>query len=295
MDYITLKSGNAVATVQTLGGELISFKDKKGQERLWHGDPAVWPGHAPVLFPVIGSLKDNQTIIDGKAYTLQKHGFAKRMTFKVGKRGDDFVEMLLEANAETRNEFPFDFALHITHTITEDGFTTVYLVENRSEKIMPFCIGGHPGIRCPMEEGAAFEDYQLVFPTAEEAENALAPNGYLITGTQKLDCLLEDRILPLKYELFDAHDALILSHLKSREVKLVHKTTGKGISFSFPKFPVLGIWTMPFKRGKYLCLEPWQGMPGCVGETGKLEDKPYSVKLQPGRAYKTWYELAFID
>jgi len=294
MKYITLKSGKATATVQSQGGELISFIDKDGNERLWHGDPAVWSGHAPVLFPVIGSLKDNQTFIAGKAYTLQKHGFAKRMEFKAGKQGDDFVEMVLEANEETLKEFPFDFVLHVTHTITENGFTTVYLVENRSEGMMPFCIGGHPGIKCPMEAGAAFEDYQLVFTERETGENALAPEGYLITGTEKLDCLKDGRVIPLSHKLFDDHDALILTDLKSRKVDLVHKTTGRGISFAFPKFPILGIWTMPNKQGNYVCLEPWQGMPGWENESGKMEDKPYAVKLEAGRAYKTWYELSFL-
>lgn len=295
MEYISLMAGNAKATVQSLGGELISFVDKEGRERLWHGDPEIWPGHAPILFPNIGSLKDNQTLINNKPYSLQKHGFAKRMRFTVAKQGDDFVEMILEANDETRKEFPFEFALHITHTITEDGFTTDYLVENKSQSVMPFCIGGHPGISCPMEDGAAFEDYQLVFPHAETGENALAPAGYLITGTEKLSCLVDGRVIPLSHELFDTHDALILTDLKSRKVDLVHKKTGKGIAFSFPKFPILGIWTMPNKRGPYLCLEPWQGMPGWENESGHMEDKPYVIKLQPGQAYKTWYELALID
>lgn len=295
MEYVTLKAGNATATVQSQGGELISFIDRHGQERLWHGDPAVWPGHSPVLFPIIGSLKDNKTLINGEFYTLMKHGFAKRLHFAVGKQGDDFVEMVLEANEETLKEFPFVFALHITHRITEDGFTTVYLIENKSEQTMPFCIGAHPGIRCPMEEGASFEDYQLEFPQREAPENALAPNGYLITGTEKLDNLVDGRILPLKYETFDANDALILMNLKSRQVKLVHKESGKGVLFAFPKYPVLGIWTMPHKRGEYVCLEPWQGMPAWENESGRMEDKPFAICLAPGRCYQTWHELTIIE
>lgn len=295
METISLKAGKAVASVQIMGGELISFIDKNGRERLWHGDPDIWGGHAPVLFPVVGSLKDNQTTIAGKPYTILKHGFARKLPYRIGRRGEDFVEMILESTPETKTQYPFDFTLRLIHTITEESFSTEYWVENQSGEEMPFCIGGHPGIRCPMKEGERFEDYQLVFPQPEDGENALAPGGHLITGTEHLENFHNSQVLRLDRSLFDARDALIFTNLKSRRVHLVHKDTGKGIAFAFPKFPVLGVWTMPHKQGEYLCLEPWQGMPGWNHESGRMEDKPYVVKLAPGAAYKTWYELSLID
>ena len=294
METLTLHAGKATGVVQLMGGELISFVDKQGNERLWHGDPNVWPGHAPVLFPIVCSLKNDQIVIDGQTYTIAKHGFAMRNMFRVEKLGSDFVELVLEDNEETRKEFPFAFALHVIHTLTEVGFTTEYVVENKSGKEMPFCLGGHPGIKCPMQQGERFEDYQLVFPEMENGENAFA-NGALISRVAPLDFFHNSRVLPLSYTYFDDMDTIILTDLKSRYVDLVHKDTGKGVRFAFPKMPVLAVWSKPINHGPYVCLEPWHGLPGFEEESGLMKDKPHVIVLNAGEAFKTGYSLSLLD
>ncbi len=295
MEDIVLVCGQWTAKVQRRGAQIASLIGPDGRERIWQADPNVWAQHAPVLFPICGSVKDNQTRIDGVTYPMTKHGFTHTPVFDVAKLGDDFVELTLTPTEESRAMYPFDFVLHVTYALFEGGYTTTFLVENRSEKPMPFCIGGHPGFVCPMEDNARFEDYQLVFPEIEDGRNSLVvPGGSLIDGWEYLPGFHNARVLPINHAMFDERDTLIFTNLKSRSVDLVHWESGKGVRFSFPKMEVLAVWTMPNRHADYLCLEPWHGMPGLVGESGNMEDKPFVTILQPGRCYKTWFTATML-
>ena len=225
---------------------------------------------------------------------MKKHGFTRNAPFQVAKLGDDFVELVLEPTEESRAMYPFDFVLHVTYSLFENGYTTTFLVENRSECVMPFCVGGHPAFICPMEEDASFTDYQLVFPEKESGRVALAPGGGLIDGAEILPDFRDGQILPLRHELFDERDALLFTELKSRSVTLRHQRSGKGLQFSFPKMEVLAVWTKPFMNANYLCLEPWHGMPAQVTESGAMEEKPFATLLEPGRCYKTWFTATLL-
>lgn len=294
LEPIRLFCGGYSAMVQLRGAQIASFRGPDGRECIWQADPAVWAQHAPVLFPVCGSVKDGQISIGGKVYPMAKHGFTRNPEFKVARLGDDFVELVLHPTEESRSMYPFDFAFHVTYTLFEGGYTTTFLVENLSDRVMPFCVGGHPAFVCPMEDGASFSDYQLVFPEKESGENALAPGGYLITGSELLP-LQEGHVLPLRHELFDQRDALIFPSLKSRSVLLVHKDSGRGLRMDFPKMEVLAVWTKPGQHADYLCLEPWHGMPARAEDSGRFEDKPFVTLLEPGRCYKTWFSVSVVD
>ena len=159
---------------------------------------------------------------------------------------------------------------------------------------MPFCCGGHPGFIVPMEAGASYTDYELVFPQVEDGRNSLCPGGYLIDGSEYLPCFHNSRVLPLSHDLFDDRDALIFTELKSRSVDLVNRSSGKGLRFSYPKMEVLAVWSMPKKNAHYVCLEPWHGMPGQVTESGRFEDKPFVTLLQPGHSWQGGYDVQLI-
>lgn len=293
MENIKLTYGGCTAEIKPKGGEIVSFRGADGREVIWQADPSVWAGHAPVLFPVIGIVRDGHLNIGGVDYPMTKHGFARNAQFTVAKQGDDFVELILTPSEETRAMYPFDFVFHVTYTLQENGFTTTFLVENRSDRPMPFTVGGHPAFCCPMENGAAFEDYQLVFPQAEEGRSTLVPGG-LMDGYEILADLRDGRVLPLRYEYFDTRDTLLFTTLKSRSVDLVHKDSGKGLHFAFPKFEALAVWTKPNTHASYLCLEPWHGTPSAAHDTGRFEDKPFVTILEPGRCYKTWFTATLI-
>lgn len=294
MSTITLKNNNCTAKVLLKGAEMASFKGADGREVMWHADPNVWGQHSPVLFPVCCRPIDGKVIFDGVEYPMTMHGFARERLFTVVKQGDDFVDLAMYPDDETRQMYPFEFVFHVIYTLLDNGYTTTFVVENKSDKVMPFCVGGHPGFAVPMEENADFEDYQLVFPQVEEGKNMLVPKGGLIDGYSYLDCFHNSDTLPLSYDLIHQHDTLIFPELKSRSVKLVHKTSGKGIHFEYPKFEALGIWTKTGMRAPYVCLEPWHGLPASVTETGRFEEKPFATFLAPGMSWQASFTMTQI-
>ncbi|MBR3493996.1 MAG: aldose 1-epimerase family protein [Clostridia bacterium] len=294
MEMIQLRYHDTTAQIQQVGAQIASFKGPDGREVIWQADPAVWAQHAPVLFPVCGSVRDGQIRIAGESYPMAKHGFTRTPVFEIAQRGEDQVDLVLRDSEETRGSYPFSFAFHVIYKLFDGGFVTTFQVENHSDRVMPFCVGGHPGFVCPMEPGAAFEDYQLVFEQRESGENTLAPGGYLCNGTEQLAELRDGRILPLTHGLFDERDALIFAGLKSRSVRLVHRDSGRGLRFDFPKMEVLAVWTKPGAQADYLCLEPWHGMPGRVQDSDNFEDKPYVTLLAPGNVFSAWFTATLL-
>ncbi|MBQ3669754.1 MAG: aldose 1-epimerase family protein [Clostridia bacterium] len=294
MSEYKLSYGKSTASVRLKGAQITSFRGADGREVIWQADPAVWAQHAPVLFPVCGSVRNDQIRIDGKYYPMTKHGFTRNPDFKLCHLGEDFIDLVLEADEETRKMYPFDFAFHVTYRLFENGYTTTFMVENLSEKVMPLCLGGHPGFNCPMAEGARFEDYVLEFEKAESGINQLAPMGGLINGSETLSEIKDGRYLTLDHALFDARDALIFAGLNSRSVKLVHSVTGHGIKFDFPKMEVLAVWSKPGANAPYVCLEPWHGMPAREQDGDDFEKKPYVTLLDPGRVYTSWFTVTVI-
>ena len=74
-ERVSLRYGDCRAEVLLRGGQICSLRGSDGREAIWQADPAVWPQHAPVLFPVCGSVKNDQVTIAGKTYPMKKHGF----------------------------------------------------------------------------------------------------------------------------------------------------------------------------------------------------------------------------
>jgi galactose mutarotase-like enzyme len=292
MSYIQLKSGNTSAVIMQKGAQMVSFKGNDGREVIWQADPNVWASHAPVLFPVCGKTTGERVIIDGVTYPMTKHGFARNADFAIAKVGDDFVDLILTPTEESKPQYPFEFVFHVIYTLRENGFRTDFIVENKSDHVMPFCVGGHPAFIVPMEDGAVFTDYQIVFPCKESGRSLLVPGG-LIDG-EEIVPLENGTTLALNHEWFDTRDTLIFDNANSRSVDLFHKVSGKGLRISYPKMEVLAVWSMPNKNADYVCLEPWHGTPGIVGESGKFEEKPYATLLKPGMSHQCGYDVELI-
>ncbi len=276
----TLSSHGASATLDTIGGELTGYK-QDGVEYVWQGDPAYWSGHAPVLFPIVGALKNGSIRLEGKEYTMPKHGVARKREFALLEKTEDSATFLCKADSESMQMYPFRFVLTVTHRLLENGFVTTYGVTNEDEREMPFCIGGHPGFRCPLNDGERFEEYELLFDESETIPALYTDGGTLLLRDSAVQLIKDGRRIPLRYSDFDK-DAFILDGIRSRGVRLVHKATGKGLHFSFDGFAALVVWTPPTQKAPFLCLEPWAGLPALPDETGDFLDKPHAMVLQPG-------------
>ncbi len=281
MEY-RLKNGKFTAAATTQGGELISFRDGEGTEYLWQGDPAFWVGRDPILFPIVGALKDGKIRFPEGEYAMGRHGFARNARFTLAEQGEDCVTLELTESPETLAQYPYPFRLRVTHRLTERGFETAYGVKNTGEGPMMYCVGGHAAFNCPVRAGERFEDYRLVFDEREDAGSVAVGPGGVLGGFLEEEYLRGTDTIALDHGIFDRADTLIFDGLRSQGVSLVHKDTGRGLRMDFHQFPMLGIWTMPEKNAPYICIEPWQGCGAYGDENGRFADKPYAVILAPG-------------
>lgn len=289
---ITLKSGGNTAVVRTTGGELTSFRDGSNTEFIWTGDPAYWSGQNPILFPTVGNLKDGKVEIKGKQYEMGRHGFARRSEFTLAEQGEDYAVLELRDSPEALAQYPYPFLLKVTHSVLENGFRTWFSVKNTGSEVMPFCIGAHTGINCPLYPGEKFEDYELLFDEPEEAASLLLTgDGLIAPGQAKL--LDHSSILPLSYGLFERLPTVIFDGLRSQGVTLRHKVTGRGVHMDFPGWPMIAFWTAG-EGAPYLCLEPWCGCAALEDESGKFEDKPHCMTLDPGKSAGFAYTVTVV-
>lgn len=288
---IPLSNASLSAAVRTEGGELVSLRDQAGTEYIWQGDPAFWSGQNPILFPIVGSLKDGRVDIGGRPFEMGRHGFARRSAFTVAEQGPDFAVLELRESPETLARYPYPFLLRVRHQLLENGFSTAFTVENPGQTPLPFCIGAHTAINCPLAKGKRFEDYELVFDQPEDADTLhLTPEGLIHAGGR--EPMLRGGKVALDYDTFRRLDTIIFQGLRSKTAVLRHKAAGRGVSLDFSQFPMVAFWTKP--GGPFLCMEPWHGCAALTDETGRLQDKPHVITLTPGEKKELAYTFTLL-
>ncbi len=295
MEYV-LQYQNMKAVCTTMGAELISLKYQDGREVIWQGDADYWSGRNPHLFPIVCSLKDSKTVIDGTEYTIPKHGFARRSEFTVTNRTEHSITFTLTDSEATKECYPFSFAFSVTHTLCEDGFITTYQVTNNGSSVMLFGLGGHTAYNCPMAEGDSFTDYEIRFSQTEtNPVYQCIPEdlgGILYEKGIRTEYQNVNKI-PLEYSIFDL-DALIFSKLNSNRIQLVHKTKGYGVEVEVNGFPSLGIWTPIGKQAPFVCIEPWTIIPDKEDTTGIFSEKPNITSLDPDKTCEFSYRVRLL-
>jgi galactose mutarotase-like enzyme len=275
--------------INSHGAELSSFirKDLGELEYIWEADPAVWGRHAPVLFPIVGRLPQDEFSYQGQTYSLGQHGFARDQEFQVLDHSGTAVAFELRANEESRRKYPFDFVLRITYRLAGTMLTIGWEVENPGTGELLFSIGAHPAFRCPLVEGETFEDYDFVFDQPVTVERHLLEGGLLNGKTAAL--LEEQDTLPLSYPLF-ADDALVLKHFDFTHVTLRSRRSGRGVRVRFDGFPFLGLWTKG-ANAPFVCIEPWHGIASSTTDSGELADKEGILTLGPHQQFLTSYSI----
>lgn len=277
--------------IKETGAELSSVQSKAdGREYIWQGDPAVWAGQAPILFPIVGRLKDDQYRTEGQTYHMKQHGFARRRNFNVLEQNKKHLKFGLTADQESMEQYPYNFVLDITYALQENTLKVTYEVTNKDQRDMPFSIGAHPAFSAPRIVDQQMQEYRLVFEKPETLDRHYIENG-LVSGEQE-QVLNNEQKLPLHPKLFE-RDALIFKHQKSDSVRLVSQSDSKKlVEMHFEGFPYLGIWQ---KVGAdYICIEPWYGIHDAEGFTGELKDKEGIQILQPEQSFECSYEIQFF-
>lgn len=274
-DYLKIK-------VNARGAELTSVFSKAAQlHYLWNGDPVYWAKHSPVLFPVVGALKNDMYHFENKTYTLSRHGFAREMDFELTAQSDHSLTFTLLSNSSTLEKYPFEFSLAIRYTLELNKIKVHYSVVNMGDHPMYFSIGGHPAFRVPLEQNKAFEDYYIEFAESETAHRWPVSHEGLVEALP-VDELINTNILPLTHELFN-RDAVIFKYLNSKSLKLKSHTSSHCIEFHFDGFPFLGIWSA--KSGNFVCIEPWCGIADSVTGHQQLIQKEGINMITPGQVF----------
>lgn len=280
MDF-EIKNEYLEVKFQEKGAEITELKDKKGIQYIWTADKRYWARHAPVLFPIVGKLKDNRYFYNGSEYSMTQHGFARDYNFKVITHNKENIIFELCSNSETLKKYPFDFSLKIEYTLEKNRLTTKYTVES-PEKIY-FSIGAHPGFNCPLSENECFEDYFIEFGEKENFEFMLLDHETgLFTGEIKKSAE-KFGVLNLNHKLFE-NDALVFTGMKSKEVTIKNKKEDKNIKVNFDGFPFLGIWTMT-NDAPFICIEPWFGHADFKDSDNIFENKKGLIKLEKNEKF----------
>jgi len=110
MSELIIKNQQLTTTISTKGAEIQSVRTADGTELLWCGDPNVWGWHAPVLFPIVGGLKNDTYRYNGIDYTMKRHGFGRTSEYQVECATDTSATFLLCDNEQTRAQYPFSFS-----------------------------------------------------------------------------------------------------------------------------------------------------------------------------------------
>jgi galactose mutarotase-like enzyme len=277
----TLSKSGFTAVINHKGAELISLKDDRGTEYIWDGNPEFWGKHSPVLFPIVGTLKNNTYRYNNQDYQLSRHGFARDMDFEIANRNDHEVTFSLQSTVETLKAYPFAFELQIIYTLTENGLVIGYRVWNKNEMPMPFSIGAHPAFAL----SGNFDNYALEFEKNETLQYHLLQNDLISHQTVLLG--LTQGKLRLDYKLFE-NDALVFKKLKSQSLTLT-KNDKPVLTVDFEGFPNLGIWTKP--GAPFLCIEPWFGYADTLQSTGNLFEKEAIQILEPHGNFETKFRI----
>jgi galactose mutarotase-like enzyme len=288
---VTITSGRYRAVVSEAGAELKSLVDlATGQEYMWSGDPAWWNGVAPVLFPVIGGLKNGGFSWEGRQYKMGSHGFARGSQFSAASTTADAVEFELASSAKTREMYPFDFRLRVGFTLERNGLAVRYQVTNTGRSRMYFSIGSHPAFRIPFA-GGSLENYYLLFEREEELERWFFKDG-LVAADRTAPVMDSSRVLTISRRLFD-DGILIFKAPRSHEFTLANSMNPRAIRIVTDGVPYLGVWSKP-GGAPFLCIEPWHGLPDSTAATGNLAEKEGIIPLDASAVFTTGYRVELI-
>lgn len=285
----TLQSGAIRVAISDAGAEIMQIEDiLTGRNYLWHGDAAYWGRRSPVLFPIVGSLKNKTYKYAGREYGMGQHGFARDREFRMTEHDVDTIWFELKSDEAAMKVYPFRFRLEVGYHLENRTIRVMWRVTNEDKKTMFFSIGGHPAFMCPIDEQGKQKDYYLLFDNKEPMTyGKLSGNGLLESQGHKLDTC--GGCMPIMEQLFD-EDALVIEGGQAHQVSLAGADKKPYLTVKFDA-PLFGLWSPAKKHAPFICIEPWYGR--CDRETfnGMLADREYGQELRPGKVFEAEYSI----
>jgi galactose mutarotase-like enzyme len=286
---VSLKSADLAAEIDPQGAQLFSLRDRASRDLLWDGDPSVWAGRAPLLFPIIGVLAGGRYRIGSNTYPLSRHGFARDKLFSIDSTNPTSAVLKLQADEATLQLYPFRFELTVRFEIVGAALSVDALVRNQGDEDMPASFGYHPGFRWPLPFGLPRSSHYIQFETDEPAPFRRIDAAGLLKA-ERFETPIARRRLSLSDALFQ-EDVLIFDQIKSRSVTY-GCDQGPRIRVDFPDSPYLGIWTKP--GAPFICIEPWHGVTDPVGFSGEFAEKPGMCNLRAGEALHSQMTITLL-
>ncbi|MEP7094216.1 MAG: aldose 1-epimerase family protein [Flavobacterium sp.] len=282
--HTSISNKTLSASIKHAGAELFSLLDNENKEYIWSGNPEFWPKHSPILFPIVGSLKNNTYTFNGKDYQLSRHGFARDMEFQLIEKTESSATFSLEYNEETLQKYPFKFELQIIYQLEDNNLHIGYKVINKEKNQIPFSIGGHPAFALPKE----FDNYSIQFEKEEDLSYSLLENELISNKTEILETC--ENIVKLNYKLFE-NDALIFKTLQSNSLTILENSKPY-IKVDFEDFPNLGIWTK--NNAGFICIEPWFGYSDTAEQSGDLFKKEGILILDEDQTFHAAFSIEIL-
>jgi len=270
------------AAFKLKGAELCSLKNTQNNlEYIWQyeGKP-FWQRHAPVLFPIVGKLKDDAYIYAGKTYQMKQHGLVRDMEWEFVSQTQDSLHFKVCSNEATLKQYPFPFELHAFYQLSENQLISNYKLLNTGESQMYFSFGLHPAFHCPLLPTDDLNEYYISFEKEEYAKRAFLEKS-LYNFDYQLVMNVSKKLFMADFTFED--DAIVFKSLNSRKIKLETTAHEHFVEISFPAFHQLGIWKEV--GAPFLCLEPWCGYADSVAGNIDFTHKEGILTLEAG---KTW-------
>lgn len=288
---VTIENEFLRVSAKTMGAELTSVFDKKrNRELLWQGDPAVWPDHGPLLFPLVARLKNETYTLDGREYRIDIHGFGRNKEFAPRQESETAMAFSLTDDPETRGVYPFAFSLTVRYTLDGRRLVKEHRVENRSGERMYYEIGGHEGYNLALNPGETMAQYALSFGGRDVVYTHTTDEDILFNkGTVPVP--LRDGKLYLDMKTFE-RDALVLDDRAGKTVTLLDAAGAPVLTVDFSDFAYLGIWTKYLPTDtNYVCLEPWSSLPDGNYLGTELSEKEKVRRLEAGQSETLFYAV----
>lgn len=278
-DWYQIESTSLIVQLTTKGAEMKRLFSKDWhRELLWPGDQKTWNRSAPILFPIVGKLKDDEYQLHGKTIKLNQHGFARDFEFKCLECTKTEAEFFLEATQESFKFFPFCFELRVRYKIDGSKIHISYFVKNVDRQEISFSIGAHPAF-----ETSDLSQYEIVFEK-EEKDYYQLKNGLVNWKDPKP--FKSKKIIPTK-ELFK-DDALIFKKVKSKYIDLIDHKRNEMIRVQ-SSAPYWGIWGKD--HVPFICLEPWFGVGDSLESTKDFLQKEGTISLDQDEIFGFSYSI----
>ena len=281
-----IENEKLIVGVKDFGCEITSIKSKAtGYEFMWQGNPDVWGGQAPILFPIIGRLIDDKYTLDGKEYDMPKHGFARKMPWEFIGADNNSISFRLSDTDDTRKIYPYEFDLTVTYTLDGDTLCVSHDIKNKNDAVMYFSIGAHPAFNCTIGDVLSFDENETISTEKIDLEKSLRL-------PDKTPLLNDEKNIIITKDIFN-EDALILSGIKSDNITLNLTEGNRKIVFNLGKAPYLGIWAKP--GAPYVCIEPWYGVNDSQIKKDDFSDKVGINALNSDSVFNFTWKAEFVE